>query len=156
MHEPAQSPDPDRLAPAAAEAEAPAAKPPPRLPPGPPTTRVDRWLWSVRLLKTRSEAAQACRGGHVRINDQPAKAASPVRVGDVVKLKAHGTTRIVEVSHVLEKRVGAPVAVRCYIDNTPAPPPQQAAPVARRDRGAGRPTKRDRRDIERMFGSRGS
>lgn len=126
------------------------------LPPGPPSTRADRWLWAVRLLKTRAEAAQACRGGHVRINDQSAKAASPVRVGDIVKVTVHGQTRIVEVSHVLEKRVGAPVAQRCYVDKTPAPPPQQATPLARRDRGAGRPTKRDRRVIDRTFGSRES
>lgn len=130
------------------------ATPPPPLPPGPPSTRADRWVWAVRLLKTRAEAAQACRGGHVRINDQSAKAASPVRVGDVVKVTAHGQTRVVEVTHILEKRVGAPVAQRCYIDKTPAPPPQQVAPVARRDRGAGRPTKRDRRVIDRTFGTR--
>ncbi|WP_221308905.1 RNA-binding S4 domain-containing protein [Nocardiopsis mwathae] len=122
------------------------------MPPGPPTTRVDRWLWAVRLLKTRAEAAQACRGGHVRVNDKPAKPAAGVRVGDTIRLRAHGMTRIVEVTHILEKRVGAPVAVRCYTDHTPPPPPEASVPVARRDRGAGRPTKRDRRMLTRLRG----
>ncbi|MDA8371119.1 MAG: RNA-binding S4 domain-containing protein [Nocardiopsaceae bacterium] len=120
------------------------------MPPGPPTTRIDRWLWAVRLIKTRADAAQACRGGHVRVNDRPAKAATPVSVGDEVRVRLHGTTRIVEVSHVIEKRVGAPIAVRCYVDRTPAPPPEASVPVARRDRGAGRPTKRERRQLDRL------
>ncbi|WP_344107620.1 RNA-binding S4 domain-containing protein [Nocardiopsis rhodophaea] len=124
------------------------------MPPGPPTTRVDRWLWAVRLLKTRAEAAQACRGGHVRVNDRAAKPATSVGVGDTIRLRAHGVTRIVEVAHILEKRVGAPVAVRCYTDHTPPPPPQASMPVARRERGAGRPTKRDRRMIERLRGEK--
>lgn len=120
------------------------------LPPGPESTRVDRWLWAVRLTKTRSDAAQACRGGHVRVNDRPAKPATPVKVGDEVRVRLHGTTRMVDVSHVIEKRVGAPIAARCYVDNTPAPPPQATGPVLRRERGAGRPTKRDRRMLDRL------
>lgn len=124
------------------------------LPAGLPSGRIDRWLWAVRLAKTRQVAAQACRGGHVRVNDRPVKPATAVRVGDVVKVKLAGTPRIVEVSHVIEKRVGAPVAVRCYVDHTPAPPPEAKAPVPRRDPGAGRPTKRDRRQIDRLRGTR--
>ncbi|MDT0327072.1 RNA-binding S4 domain-containing protein [Nocardiopsis lambiniae] len=120
------------------------------LPSGPDSTRVDRWLWAVRLTKTRSDAAQACRGGHVRVNDRPAKPASVVKAGDEVRVRLHGTTRIVEVSHVLEKRVGAPLAARCYVDNTPELPAQATIPVIRRDRGAGRPTKKDRRLLDRL------
>lgn len=120
------------------------------LPSGPESTRVDRWLWAVRLTKTRSDAAQACRGGHVRVNDRPAKPATAVRVGDRVRVRLHGTTRVVEVSHVIEKRVGAPIATRCYVDDSPAPPPQATMPVIKRDRGAGRPTKRDRRMLDRL------
>ncbi|WP_214368993.1 RNA-binding S4 domain-containing protein [Pseudonocardia sp. H11422] len=118
------------------------------------STRLDRWLWSVRLTKTRADAAAACRGGHVRVNDKPAKPATPVRVGDTVRARVHDTTRIVEVARVIEKRVGAPEAVRCYIDNTPVVTPETTIPVARRDRGAGRPTKRDRRLLDqlKMFG----
>ncbi|WP_049573758.1 RNA-binding S4 domain-containing protein [Nocardiopsis sp. SBT366] len=120
------------------------------LPSGPDSTRVDRWLWAVRLTKTRADAAQACRGGHVRVNDRPAKPAMVIRVGDQVRVRLHGITRIVDVSHVIVKRVGAPVAARCYVDRTPAQPSQASTPVIRRDRGAGRPTKRDRRQLDRL------
>jgi ribosome-associated heat shock protein Hsp15 len=111
---------------------------------------VDRWLWAVRLTKTRSDAAAACRGGHVRVNDQPAKPATPVRAGDTVRTRVYDIARTVEVSAIIEKRVGAPVAVTCYVDHTPPPPPpaERVAPVAARERGAGRPTKRDRRRLE--------
>ncbi|MGB3439689.1 MAG: RNA-binding S4 domain-containing protein [Actinophytocola sp.] len=114
------------------------------------STRVDRWLWAVRLTKTRSDAAAACRGGHVRVNDRPAKAATSVSSGDEVRLRAHGITKIVEVTKVIQKRVGAPDAATCYLDRTPKPSPEALMPVARRDRGAGRPTKRDRRVLDKF------
>src|SRR5918998_4052594 len=112
------------------------------------STRVDRWLWAVRLTKTRPDAAAACRGGHVRVNGRLAKPSTMVCPGDEVRAKTHDTTRIVEVARVIQKRVGAADAVTCYIDRTPAPPPDAALPVARRDRGAGRPTKRERRVLD--------
>ncbi|TDQ54424.1 RNA-binding S4 domain-containing protein [Actinorugispora endophytica] len=136
-------------------AAGPAAAPERPLPPGPPSGRVDRWLWAVRLTKTRADAAGVCRAGHVKVNDKPAKPATPVRAGDVVRAHINGTTRIIEVAHVIEKRVGAPLAVRCYVDNTPVLPPEAAVPVARRARGAGRPTKRDRRRLDRLRGDGG-
>lgn len=111
---------------------------------------MDRWLWAVRLTKTRSDAAAACRGGHVRVNDRPAKPATSVTPGDEVRLRAGATTRIVEVVRVIEKRVGAQDAATCLIDRTPAPPPEAIIPVARRDRGTGRPTKRDRRVLDKF------
>lgn len=117
-------------------------------------TRVDRWLWSVRLAKTRADAATACRGGHVRINDRPAKPAAPVRAGDRVRARVHDRNRIVEVTKVIDKRVGAPIAQECYVDHTPPEPSGAAAPVFRRDRGAGRPTKRDRRMLDQLGPSR--
>jgi ribosome-associated heat shock protein Hsp15 len=116
------------------------------------STRVDRWLWAVRLTKTRSAAADACRGGHVRINNRPAKAATSVSAGDEVRLRVGGITRIVDVVRVIEKRVGAPVAAECFVDRTPKPPPEAAVRVAARDRGAGRPTKRDRRVLDKFRG----
>jgi ribosome-associated heat shock protein Hsp15 len=116
------------------------------------STRVDRWLWAVRLTKTRTDAAAACRGGHVRVNNRPAKPATTVTAGDEVRLRTGGHTRIVDVVRVIEKRVGAPVAAECFVDRTPAPPPETLVPVARRDRGAGRPTKRDRRVLDRFRG----
>ncbi|NUT51116.1 MAG: RNA-binding S4 domain-containing protein [Saccharothrix sp.] len=118
------------------------------------STRVDRWLWAVRLTKTRSDAAAACRGGHVRVNDKPAKPATSVTPGDEVRARVGDRTRIVEVVRVIQKRVGAADAVACFIDRTPPPPPatEAPAPVARRERGAGRPTKRDRRILDKFRG----
>jgi ribosome-associated heat shock protein Hsp15 len=114
-------------------------------------TRVDRWLWAVRLYKTRAAATDACRGGHVRVNGAPAKAAAPVRVGDQVEARVHGRPRVLEVVRVVDKRVGPPVAAGCLVDHSPPPPPKDQAPVAfARERGAGRPTKRERRQLDRF------
>ena len=112
------------------------------------TTRVDRWLWAVRLFRTRGDATDACRGGHVRINGRPAKAAATVSVGDRVDVRAYAIDRSVEVRQLLEKRVGASLAADSYVDHTPPPPPREDR-VAERERGAGRPTKRERRQLDR-------
>lgn len=118
--------------------------------------RLDAWLWSIRIYKTRSQATAAIRGGHVRVNDQPVKAAAEVVAGDVIRVRKDDDERIVEVVDAsLVKRVGAAVAVQAYVDRTPEKPPpipEMAGRVAVRDRGAGRPTKRDRRAIERLRG----
>jgi ribosome-associated heat shock protein Hsp15 len=114
----------------------------------PDSVRVDRWLWAVRLFKTRGEATDACRGGHVRINGRSAKAAATVVAGDLVVVRTHATERSVEVRQLIEKRVGAALAADSYIDHTPPPPPRQPR-VAERERGAGRPTKRERRQLDR-------
>ncbi|MFF1352684.1 RNA-binding S4 domain-containing protein [Streptomyces sp. NPDC058297] len=122
------------------------------------SVRIDSWIWSVRLAKTRSAGATACRGGHVKVNGERVKAAYNVRVGDEVRVRqAGGHERVVIVKRLIRKRVGAPVAVECYVDNSPPPPPRAAvAPVAIRDRGAGRPTKRDRRDMDRLRATLGA
>lgn len=115
------------------------------------STRVDRWLWAVRIYKTRSAATDACRGGHVLVNDAPAKAATVVRVGDTVQALAHQRTRILEVVQIIDKRVGPPVAATCLIDHSPPPPTEDAEPAPfSRERGSGRPTKRDRRQLDRF------
>ncbi|MET2714954.1 RNA-binding S4 domain-containing protein [Streptomyces harbinensis] len=120
------------------------------------TVRVDVWIWSVRLAKTRSTAAAACKAGHVRINGDRAKPAQPVKPGDEVRIRQEGRERIVKVTRLIRKRVGAPVAVECYTDHSPPPPPREAvAPAGIRDRGTGRPTKRDRREMDRLRGQRG-
>jgi ribosome-associated heat shock protein Hsp15 len=117
------------------------------------SVRADSWIWAVRLLKTRAAASVACRAGHVRVNGVRVKPAHPVRVGDEVRLRGEGPERVVVVSRLIIKRVGAPVAAECYVDNSPPPPPRvetMAVPV--RDRGAGRPTKRERRSIDKLLG----
>jgi ribosome-associated heat shock protein Hsp15 len=116
------------------------------------TARVDRWLWAVRLVKTRSEATALVRAGHVRIDGRPAKAASPVSPGVRVTARIHQVDRDVEVVRVIDKRVSAPVAAECLVDHSPPPPPRESLPpmlFGERDRGAGRPTKKDRRLIDR-------
>ncbi|MDQ1044606.1 RNA-binding S4 domain-containing protein [Streptomyces sp. V4I2] len=120
------------------------------------TVRIDSWIWSVRLVKTRSMGATACRGGHVRVNGERVKPAHSLRVGDEVRVRQEGWERIVVVKRLIRKRVGAPVAAQCYVDNSPPPPPREAvAPAGIRDRGTGRPTKRDRRELERLRGMPG-
>ncbi|MYW01953.1 S4 domain-containing protein [Streptomyces sp. SID3343] len=115
------------------------------------TVRVDVWIWSVRLTKTRALAAAACKAGHVRVNNERVKPAQAVRVGDEVRLRQEGFERIVEIKRVVRKRVGAPVAAECLFDKSPPPPPrEEVVVVARRERGAGRPTKRERREMEQF------
>ncbi len=119
-------------------------------PVGVESTRVDKWLWAVRAFKTRSVASDACQGGHVEVNGLSAKPATKVKPGDEVAVRQGGRTRIFEVVRLIEKRVGAAIATECYVDRSPPPPdPEFVAPTAVRERGAGRPTKRDRREIER-------
>ncbi|QBJ95939.1 RNA-binding S4 domain-containing protein [Rhodococcus sp. ABRD24] len=117
------------------------------------SVRVDSWTWAVRLFKTRSQAASACRSGHVRVNGAPAKASVQVKAGDEVRVRVSGLERIVVVVRPIAKRVGPPVAAECMQDNSPPPPPPEVlASLPRRDRGAGRPTKRERRDLEKLRG----
>jgi ribosome-associated heat shock protein Hsp15 len=82
------------------------------------------------------------------VNGKPAKPATPVHPGDEVRARVHDVTRVVEIVRVIQRRVGAADAVTCYLDRTPAPPPDSLLPVPRRDRGAGRPTKRERRVLD--------
>jgi ribosome-associated heat shock protein Hsp15 len=115
--------------------------------------RVDAWTWAVRLFPTRSAAGAACRAGHVRVNGERAKPATQVVPGDEVHVRGGERERIVIVERTIVKRVSAVVAVACYLDRSPVvPPKEQVAVVAKRDRGAGRPTKRDRRLIEKLRG----
>lgn len=114
--------------------------------------RVDKWLWAVRLFKTRSQATDACVGGHVRVNGRPAKPATAVKVGDVVEAHVHDRDRVLDVVRLVDTRVSAAVAAECVVDRSPPPPPREErlAPIFRRDTGAGRPTKRERRALDRF------
>jgi ribosome-associated heat shock protein Hsp15 len=113
-------------------------------------TRVDIWLWAVRIYKTRSEATAACRGGHVRVNRGAAKASTQVKVGDRIDAFV-GRPHILEVAIVIEKRVGAAVAAKCLVDHSPPAPVVKREPrVFVREPGSGRPTKRERRELDRL------
>ncbi len=118
--------------------------------------RLDAWLWAVRLYKTRSAATAAVRGGHVRVDGNVAKAAQQVMPGQLIRVRKDQQERLVEVvDPSLEKRVGAALAQAAYIDRTPEQPKpitEMLGQVAVRDRGTGRPTKRDRRQIDRLRG----
>jgi ribosome-associated heat shock protein Hsp15 len=117
-------------------------------------TRIDRWLWTVRLVKTRSLAAQACRAGHVHVNGARAKPAAPVNVGDTVRARLGGRERVVEVARLPTSRVGAELAAACLIDRSPPPPRDPLARSGPHPGGAGRLTKRDRRRLDQARGRR--
>ncbi len=116
----------------------------------PAETRIDRWLCAVRLVKTRPIATQLCEGGHVRVNGVPAKPSTKVHAGDRVEARIADRDRVVEVVHPIETRVGAPVAVTCYVDHTPPPIVTEVRPGIMAVRGEGRPSKRLRRELERL------
>ena len=117
------------------------------------TARIDAWVWSVRLFKTRTAAAAACKAGHVKLNDATVKPAQTVAVGDRVRAWVNHREYVYEVTDLVTKRVGAPRARECYIDHSPPPPSKEIlASIPRRDRGAGRPTKRERRQLDKLRG----
>jgi len=119
----------------------------------PTSVRVDVWTWGVRLFATRSAATDACRAGHVRINGTRVKPAHPVKPGDSVRALTPGGERIVTVVGLTTKRTSAAIAVTNYEDHSPPPEPKalRPAPIVR-ERGSGRPTKRDRRRVEKLRG----
>jgi ribosome-associated heat shock protein Hsp15 len=117
--------------------------------------RLDQWLWAVRVFKTRTLAAEAIKGGHVRINDQPCKPAREVRAGDTVVARVGIMTRTVRFIADPPSRVGAKLVPQFAEDLTPPeeyarrPEPNLLPPMFR-PQGAGRPTKRDRRETDRL------
>jgi len=109
----------------------------------------------VRLFKTRGDATDACAGGKVRVNDRPSKPASVLRVGDRVVARVGDRVRDVEVVRLIEKRVGASIAAECFVDHSPPVEKRVRGVdylVAERESGAGRPTKKDRRSMEKFRG----
>ncbi len=124
-----------------------------------PTTksvRVDKWLWAVRVYKTRTAATNACSTGRVLINEEPAKPATKITVDDVVSARKGDLLYVYRLVEPIEKRVGAPRAAECYEDLSPPRAPTSdvrlTPPGGARERGAGRPTKRDRRQLDRLRG----
>ena len=112
-------------------------------------TRIDRWLCAVRLAKTRPLATRLCLGGHVLVNGSPAKPSTKVRAGDRVDAFIADRERVIEVVLPIESRVGASVAATCYVDHSPPVVPE-ARPAMMLVRGEGRPSKRLRREFERL------
>jgi ribosome-associated heat shock protein Hsp15 len=113
--------------------------------------RIDRWLTATRVFKSRTLAQAACEAGHVRINDVHAKASHLVKIGDEVRAFAPRGTVVFVVKGLAEKRLSAALAQLLYDDHSPPPPPKEER-VAVRERGAGRPTKADRRALSRLRG----
>jgi ribosome-associated heat shock protein Hsp15 len=110
--------------------------------------RIDTWLKLVCLFKHRADATEACKGGHVKINGQRVKPANPVQPGDLVEFYVGTHYRRVLVQSLPSTNVSKEVARTMYADETPVQPKVET--VTLRERGAGRPTKRDRRDIEKL------
>lgn len=123
--------------------------------------RIDKWLWAIRVFKTRSLATEACKAGRVKINNDRVKASRTVRIGETITIQKGAEKKIVKVVTIIEKRVSATLAVQCYEDFSPPPPPRikktnrdivfYDLPIAQRKRGTGRPTKRERRDLDNFF-----
>lgn len=115
--------------------------------------RLDKYLWAVRLYKTRSLATDACRTGHIRMNGQPLKPSHEIKVGEVYELTIEQLHKVIEVKELLGNRVGAKLVENYMIDRTPQEEYDRIQFIRqysfeKRDRGSGRPTKRDRREIE--------
>ena len=116
------------------------------------TVRIDRWLAAARIWKSRTLASEACVGGHVQLNDVSAKPGQRVHVGDRIRCQKGERLYVLEVVALAERRLSAPAARELYEDHSPPPPPRplRQPRVAAREPGAGRPTKRDRRTLDRL------
>lgn len=120
--------------------------------------RVDKWIWAVRLFKSRTIATDACREGKVKVNGLPVKASFLIGEGEIVAIKKDGFNLQFKVLRLLEQRVGAPIAVTCYEDLTPVEERNKynawflhGIPTAeKREKGAGRPTKKERRIMDKF------
>jgi ribosome-associated heat shock protein Hsp15 len=121
------------------------------------SVRLDKWLWAVRVFKTRSLASNACRHGHVSIAGLPAKPSREVRIHQIVIVRKDNMTRQYKVLQLLDQRVGAPKAREYVEDQTPPSELAKARepnfrPFFFRPKGSGRPTKKERRDIDSFLG----
>jgi ribosome-associated heat shock protein Hsp15 len=114
--------------------------------------RIDKWLWAARFFKSRTLATAACDGGKVDVNEQAAKPSRAVRPGDLLRITLPRAKKIVRVAALSDRRGPGAQAKLLYEDLTPPPPPREArlSPPAVRPPGAGRPTKRERRQIDRL------
>lgn len=118
--------------------------------------RIDKYLWAIRAFKTRTDATDACKGGKVKIGNVNAKPSKAVQAGDVLQVRKGAVTFVYKVIQPLERRVGAKLVPDYALNLTPQEELDKLrAPVESffltRDRGAGRPTKKDRREIEQIW-----
>lgn len=118
-------------------------------------TRIDKWLWTVRIFKSRSMATQACKSGKVKVNNTKCKPARPIVEGEHISVDKNGLKLQFKILEILKRRVSYAIAKDCYEDLTPVEEREKFRAFyyrrrasEDRDRGLGRPTKRDRRDIE--------
>ncbi len=123
-------------------------------------SRIDKWLWSVRIFKTRTLAGEVCKSGKAKLNGKKAKASTEIKPGDVVEVKKNGFNLEFKVLKVIQKRVGAPIAMTCYEDITPEHELRKyeawfigKARPEFREKGGGRPTKKQRREIDEFKNS---
>lgn len=126
------------------------------MPPSDSAARLDKWLWAVRAFKTRSLATDACRAGSVTVNEFPAKPGRDVHAGETVGVRLGLMTRTLRVIGVPRSRVGAKLVAEFCTDLTPPEEWEKVRQanvqqVLAREKGSGRPTKRDRRLLDRLF-----
>lgn len=115
--------------------------------------RIDKYLWAIRIFKTRTLATEACKAGRVKLDGQNIKPSHEVRVGEVYSISKGIERKVIRITGLLENRMDAKSVINFFADETPLEQTHQYktmfhAPVLKRDRGTGRPTKRDRREID--------
>lgn len=123
----------------------------------PEKLRIDKYLWAIRLFKTRSLATEACKAGRIKFNGQNLKPSAIVKPGDVYQVSKGIEKKVIEVVELLYNRVESKIALTKYKDITPLEETHAFksmfhAPALKRDRGAGRPTKKDRRETDDLIG----
>lgn len=117
--------------------------------------RIDKYLWAIRAFKTRSQATDACKGGKIKMDGIAAKASRDIKIGDIIEFKVGQLNKKIRVTQILKNRVAASLAVQFYEDLTPAEEYERIQFIHEmkteiRDRGTGRPSKKDRRDLDRL------
>jgi ribosome-associated heat shock protein Hsp15 len=120
--------------------------------------RIDKWLWAIRVFKTRSLANEACQSGKIKINAIRIKPSRSIQIGDRITVQKGYIKFDYEVTGIIEKRVSASLAQQNYIDHTPEDEKIKTnsklfTPQYQREKGQGRPTKKDRRDLDKLLGS---
>src|SRR3569833_3476564 len=121
--------------------------------PGKEKLRIDKYLWSIRVFKSRTLAADACKAGRVKLDGQNIKPSHEVKVGEVYQVSKGPERKVIRVTGLLENRMDAKSVVNFFADETPVEQTNQYksmfhAPLLKRDRGTGRPAKRDWREID--------